>query len=275
MLQGISIGEITLSLTPDVKENLNIDPAYLPFTCSDKADINLRLHRGIFESPDGEKAFDCPPIWRLFRKGNTSIVEIFPDMPSLKRALVFESPLKEADLYLMGEGAEPFYGPTIELLMVNYLAQGHGIILHTCGVACGDRGILFVGESGAGKSTTARIWAQERGIEVLSDDRIIVRKKGDRFHLYGTPWHGEGKFGSPGSAKVEKIFFLSHGEENSIRETRRIDAASRLLACSFPPHWDSAGMAFTLGFISELTAQVSCLELRFKADRSVIDFVKG
>jgi hypothetical protein len=275
MPQGISIGGITLSLTSDVKGNLNIDPAYLPFTCADKPDINLRLHHGIFESPDGNKAFDCPPIWRLIRKGNMSIAEIFPDIPSLKRALVFESPLKEADLYLMGEVAEPFYGPTIELLMMNYLAQGYGIILHACGVARGDQGILFVGESGAGKSTMARIWAQERGVEVLSDDRTIVRRKEDPFGMYGTPWHGEGKFGSPGSAKVEKIFFLSHGEENSIREMRSIDAVSRLVACSFPPHWDPAGMAFTLGFISELTAQVICRELRFKADRSVIDFLNA
>jgi hypothetical protein len=275
MPQRISIGKITLSLTSDVKENLNIDPTYLPFTCSDKPDINLRLHHGIFESPDGTKVFECPPIWRLIRKGNMSILEIFPDIPSLRRALVFESPLKVADLYLMGKVAEPFYGPTIELLMVNYLAQGYGIILHSCSVARGDQGTLFVGESGAGKSTMSRIWAQERGVEVLSDDRTIVRKKGDRFRMYGTPWHGEGKFGAPGSAQVEKIFFLSHGEKNSIKEMRSIDAVSRLLACSFPPHWNPAGMAFTLGFISQLTAQVTCRELRFKADRSVIDFLKA
>ena len=275
MPQGISIGNITLSLSSDVEDDLIIDPAYRPFTSSHKPDIHVRIHRGSFESPGGRKAFECAPIWTLFRLGDKRVVEIFPDIPDLKRTLVFKSPLREADLHLTGENADSFYGPTMELVMVNYLAQGHGLILHACGVVCEEKGLLFVGESGAGKSTMAMLWAQEQGVEVLSDDRTMVRKKGNGFRMYGTPWHGEGKFGSPGSAEVEKIFFLSHGKENAVRDVKSIDAASRLLTCSFAPYWDPEGMAFTLEFISELTAQVSCQELSFRPDRAVIDLLKG
>ena len=110
-------------------------------------------------------------------------------------------------------------------------------------------------------------------MEVLSDDRTIVRKKGDEFRMYGTPWHGEGKFGSPGSAKVEKIFFIGHGEENAVRGVKAVDAAARLLSCSFPPYWDPEGMGFTLGFIGELTAEVACRVLRFRPERSVVEFL--
>ena len=35
---------------------------------------------------------------------------------------------------------------------------------------------LFVGHSGAGKSTTTRLWTAREDVEVLSDDRIIVRR---------------------------------------------------------------------------------------------------
>jgi len=273
MLQGISIGDITLCLTSDV--NLNIDPAYLPFTGSGEPDLHLRLHHGLFEISGGEAAFDCPPIWTVFRKHETRIVEIFPEIPALKRTLVFKSPLKEAELYLANENTDLFQGPTIELLMVNYLAQGHGLILHACGVVREGKGLLFVGDSGAGKTTMARLWAQEQGVEVLSDDRTVVRKKGNRFRMYGTPWHGEGRFGSPGSAEVEKIFFISHGVENAVRDVRSIDAAARLLTGSFPPYWDHEGMAFTLEFISELTAEVGCQELSFRPDRGVVEMLKG
>ena len=275
MSQAIRIGEITLSLTSDVKADLTIDPAYLPFTSSDKPDINLRLRHGIFESPTGNKVFDCPPIWNLARKGDTSAVRIFPGITSLTSTLVFRRTLREADLYLTGEAADPFHGPAIELLMINYLARGKGLIVHGCGVAREGRGFLFVGDSGAGKSTMARLWTGEHGVEVLSDDRTIVRKMGDGFRIYGTPWHGEGKFGSPGSARVEKIFFIAHGEENGVRDMRAVDAASRLLACSFPPYWDPEGMAFTLGFIGELTAGATCRELSFRPERGVVGFLKG
>jgi ABC-type nitrate/sulfonate/bicarbonate transport system ATPase subunit len=61
--------------------------------------------------------------------------------------------------------------------MVNYLAQSDSMIVHACGVDYEGKGILFVGESGAGKSTLTKIWNQEPGVEILSDDRIIVRKK--------------------------------------------------------------------------------------------------
>ena len=275
MPKGIRIGDITLSFPADVQENLYIDPAYRLFISSNEPDIHLRLHQEIFEGPGGKKAFDCPPIWSLVRKEDTRVVEIFSDIPALKRVLVFKSPLKEADLYLGSENPDPLYGPTMELLMVNYLAQGHGLILHACGVVWEGKGLLFVGESGAGKSTMAGLWAHDHGAQVLSDDRTIVRKKGNGFRVYGTPWHGEGKFGSPGSAVVEKIYFLSHGEENTTKDVRSIDAASRLLTCSFPPYWDPEGMAFTLEVISELTAKVRCQGLRFKPDGSVIEMLKG
>src|SRR5207237_1422736 len=51
------------------------------------------------------------------------------------------------------------------------------IELHGCGiVGPGGASNLFVGHSGAGKSTTTRLWTALGGVEVLSDDRIIVRR---------------------------------------------------------------------------------------------------
>src|SRR5215469_6722666 len=47
--------------------------------------------------------------------------------------------------------------------------------VHACGVEDSDgRAYHFVGQSGAGKPTTARLWHKARGIHVLSDDRIIL-----------------------------------------------------------------------------------------------------
>jgi hypothetical protein len=275
MTLEIRIGEINLTIRPDAEEDLSVIPAYLPFRKSGEPDILLRLHREILELPAGNRAFDCRPVWTLTQQGGMNTLEMFPDIASLRRALVFKSPVKETDLYFMGDDSDPFYGPTIELLMVHFLAQGRGLTLHACGVVWEGKGLLFVGESRAGKSTMARLWAREKGVEVLSDDRMIVRKKENEFLMYGTPWHGEGEFASPGNAKVEKMFFISHGSENAVREIRGMDAAARLLTCSFPPYWDLEGMAFTLDLISELTAKVSCQALSFRPERGVVELLKG
>jgi hypothetical protein len=273
----ITIGEVSISIEGDVqKGDWEIVPAYRPFIGPGKTGISLRVHHGLPDTPVGEKAFDCPPIWSLYRENGTSVIKIYHQFLGLKRTLVLPCALEKADLYFpdkSGRFMDPFYGPTMELLMVNYLAQGRGVIIHSCGIARNGRGILFIGESGAGKSTLAKMWHQEDGVEVLSDDRTIVRKKGRHFWMYGTPWHGDAKLGSPRGVRLERIFFIRHGQNNSIKEINGIDPVSQLLTSSFPPYWDPQGMAFTLEVFTDLTAQVPCRELTFRPERSVIDHV--
>ena len=271
----IRIGDVAISIEGQFSEE--IAPAYLPFLAQGKTDISLRLRRGIPDLVCDEKVFESPPIWTLYRENGTSIVRLFPEMGELQRALFLPYHLKHADLYFADNCTrfiDPYFGPTMELLLMHYLAQRRGIILHACGIVVEDKGILFVGESGAGKSTLARLWGQEGGVDILSDDRIIVRKKGREFRVYGTPWHGEAAFGSPRQAKLERIFFLSHGQKNSIRKLAGLDPITHLLTCSFPPLWDSQGMEFALEFFSQVAAHVPLQELRFRPEKSVLALVK-
>ncbi|MBK5101505.1 MAG: hypothetical protein JJE15_11020 [Desulfobacteraceae bacterium] len=273
----LRIGDISISIEgAREKIALEVTPSYRSFIRPGKADIRLHLHRGLPETPRGEKVFECPPIWTLYRQQDTSMIEIFHDLSDLKRTLVFSSNLEKTDLYLSEDSAlplDPLYGPTMELLMVNYLAKGKGAIIHSCGISRNGRGTLFVGDSGAGKSTLARMWDREDSVEVLSDDRTILRKKGNEFWMYGTPWHGEAAFASPQGIRLDRVFFLKHGRENSIREVNEIAAVSQLLACSFSPLWDREGMAFVLDFITELIDQVPVQELSFTPEKGVLEFV--
>jgi hypothetical protein len=139
----------------------------------------------------------------------------------------------------------------------------------------GGKGILFVGHSGAGKSTMARLWRGGANVPILSDDRIIVRKKEGVFWMYGTPWHGEGEFASPSGCPVDAIYFLKHARENKVAKTGEIEAASKLLTCSFPPLWDERGMKFTLDFLSELSKGVPCRELGFLPDEGIVPFIRS
>ena len=276
----ICIGDVSISIQGDLlKSDWEIMPAYRPFIGCGEADIHLRLHQGITDCPLGEeKVFDCPPIWTLYRQNETSVVRIFHTLSDLERILVLPPHLEKTDIYFAGEPClfpDPFYGPTMELLMIHYLAKKRGAIIHACSMSKSGRGILFVGESGAGKSTMAGMWDQVKDVEVLSDDRTIVRKKGRQFWIYGTPWHGEAKFGSAQEVRLERIFFLKHGQENRIKEIKGIDPVSKLLTCSFLPYWEPKGMAFALDLFTDLTAKVHCQELFFKPDASILNFMEN
>ena len=261
---------------PELKVTRN----YCPFiSIKEHSDIFLRLQNSDVPNFSMQQFFDCEPIWCLYRHNGTSVIKVYPSslFSGQERTLVFSPPFQYADLYFPNESSlslGPFYGPTMELMMINYLAQGMGAVIHACGIERAGKGILFVGESGAGKSTLANMWAQEADVDVLSDDRIIVRKKGDRFWMYGTPWHGEVSFVSPRGVTVERVLFLRQGRENSIKDIKGIDSVSRLITCGFLPHWDPQGMAFSVDFLTDLAAHVPCSEFTFKPDRSAIELVK-
>ena len=271
----IKIGDVVISIEGQVSRE--IAPAYLPFVAQGKTDISLRLHHGLPDMVVGEKVFESPPIWTLYRENGASVIRLFPEMDNLQRTLFLPHHLKHADLYFAEDSIrfiDPYFGPIIELLLIHYLAQARGVILHACGIIIEDKGILFVGESGAGKSTLARLWDQENGVDILSDDRVIVRKQGSEFRVYGTPWHGEAAFGSPREARLERIFFLSHGKENSTKEMTGLDPVAHLLTCSFPPLWDHQGMEFALEFFSQIADHVPFQELSFRPEKSVLALVK-
>ena len=275
---NINIGDILFAIEPESDRfPVEIPPAYQAFLADGTAGIHLGLHSGLPQVALGNKDFDSPPIWSLYRNGNKSFIKIFESYSDLRRLLLLSLQLKRADLYFAapcGHGADPFFGPTMELLMINYLAQGYGVIMHACGLDVNGKGMLFIGESGAGKSTLANLWDREKAATVLSDDRTIVRHMDGDFRMYGTPWHGEAKFGSPRGVKLEQIFFLRHSRKNGIQPLTRVESVLRMLQCSFPPYWDAAGMEFTMGFFEKVATHVPFHELLFEPDKRVIDFIK-
>ena len=202
-----------LSIAEDGLDHWDILSAYRPFVCNRKADIHLRMLRGNPAISTAAQVFDSSPIWTLHRQGDTTAFKIFGQLHDQKRILSFDSDIHTAKLYFPdadGDFVDPFYGPTLELLLIQYLAQDRGMIVHACGIDDGGRGMLFVGESGAGKSTLSNLWYQENGVAIFSDDRIILREKDGEYWMYGTPWHGEATFVLPRSVKLEHIFFLQH-----------------------------------------------------------------
>jgi hypothetical protein len=276
---NVTIGDAAISIAGEFKNSRReIQPNYRPFIANGTADITLQLHREGGLPAVGKKIFDSSPIWHLYRKNGTAVFIIFGSMPDLARALVLPPELNRADLYFANPSArfrDPFYGPAMELMMINYLARGRGVILHACGIERDGKGYLFAGESGAGKSTLANMWDSEKGVTVLSDDRTIVRYIDGEFRMYGTPWHGEAKFGSPRHVKLEGIFFLKHGSQNATHEITGAALVTRFLQCSFSPYWDATGMEFSMEYFTNLAANVPCWDLSFRPDVSLVEYMKA
>jgi hypothetical protein len=172
-------------------------------------------------------------------------------------------------------GVFPLSYPLDELLFINLLGQGRGAELHGCGVSMDGDGLLFIGASGAGKSTISQLMAARPGTVVLSDDRTIVRRTHGRWRVYGTPWHGTARAYSATGAELKGIFVLRHAPTNEARRLTRVQAAAALVARSFPTYWDPAGMKYTLGLVEEITSAMPIYDLGFAPTEACVDFVRG
>jgi len=168
----------------------------------------------------------------------------------------------------------PLEYPLDELASMHRLGLGHGIELHSCGLATKDgRGFLFVGHSGAGKSTLGKNWVQHRGATILSDDRVVVTK-GDSYRIHGTPWHGEAGLAKNARAHLRAIFLIQHGDVNHAEPLSPGRAAAELLSRSFVPWYREQNLDFTLRFLQQLTNNIPVYVFRCLPDRSAVEFLE-
>lgn len=248
------------------------------------AEVTVQVAWGkLCESVSRDKIFDSGSVWQLYRQQANHLFRFTsPAFGTLPYKQACFSPdfttgevVLHGDYFDRGQGVDALEYPLDELLMLNLLAQGRGVEVHACGIEDSDgRGYLFAGQSGAGKTTTARLWETAGGAQVLSDDRIILRCLEGRIWMYGTPWHGEAELACSRRTPLAQVFFLGRGAENELVARRPGESVARLLACSFVPFYSPGGLDFSLGFFQQLTRTVPCGELRFVPDERAVQFVR-
>ncbi len=291
---GFCVGGVSVAVTGCNEEDVALVPSLEPFRIEspfyaegDCADIRMHVEWQRELRPTlRRQLFDSGCTWRLFECGKAGLqfdfhVASFSAQP-YKRLLI-DKGFSQAILQL-NESA--FAGatrrlsaweyPLDELLIMHRLTQENAIELHGCGIVCADGvGNLFVGHSGAGKSTTTRLWTAHQRVDVLSDDRIIVRreKAGGRMHMYGTPWHGEEMYASPASAPLRRIFVLEHGHANVVTRLTPNQAVAELFARSFVPFYRHEYVESALGFLQEVVAAVPCYRYAFEPDQRAVETI--
>ena len=257
-----------------------VPDAYLPFLTERRADVEFHIRRGEFPEEElGESVFESGGNWTLHNVTGNRALRIHTPAFDPHQIVVLDTDCSHGDIYCTGShwddrDLNPLGYPLEEVLVVNLLAQGRGVLLHASGVSDAGAGLLFSGMSGAGKSTIATLWQGKAGVTALSDDRVIVRERDARAWAYGTPWHGSARISSAGAVPLERILLIQHADENEVSPLKPLEAVSGLLARAFPPLWDAEGMAFTLEFLERLVERVPCYELGFVPDESTVDFIR-
>ena len=248
-------------------------------------DVDIRMTAAwgdLSEPAAGTPLFESGSQWRLFRDGEDYLFRF--TAPGMGKHAFREARFNagftsghivlHADYFNRDETVFPLQYPLDELLMMNFLARGRGVEVHALGLRDHDgRGYLFLGHSGAGKSTSARLWEKE-GVLILSEDRIILRNVEGRIWMYDTPWHCEAEPATASRIELTQMFVLCHAPENELVPMAEHEVVANLFARSFVPHYDREALGYSLELLQQVAEVTPCSGLRFVPDASVVEFVR-
>jgi energy-coupling factor transporter ATP-binding protein EcfA2 len=207
------IGGITVRLESDLDfKAIRFKPELATFAIESPGDDQITL-RHIFEWPNlkgidlGKELYHKAP-WSISRKGNTWCYRTLPldggDRVWHRVAMfnaahthgtIFSPPSKVEHIRADGWESLSLFS-TDQVWLAPVLADRQAVLLHSSAAILNGRGLLFVGHSDAGKSTTVTLLknAANRAthfagaspipnVEILCDDRNIVRKSSPRVDL--------------------------------------------------------------------------------------------
>jgi len=249
--------------------------------------IVVRHHFGlpaVDEHELGREVYRQRP-WVIYRSPErVTYIQVAPDGDSVSRSSiafandghtvidVFNGPAREA--YFLGGNMNALtMFPTDQILLAQVLADRRACYLHSCGVVVDGRGLLFVGHSGAGKSTMMTLLGAE-GL-ALCDDRNVVRVWEDGVRVHGCWSHGEVPVVSAASAPLGAVLFLRRATTNRVAPLADgQEILRRILPCVIKPLVSADWWKKTLDVIEKIVEEVPCYVVEFDKGGAVVALLR-
>lgn len=146
---------------------------------------------------------------------------------------------------------------------------GHNVTpVHSSAIVCNGRAVLFLGESGTGKSTHTRLWRENiAGAVLLNDDSPFIGFVDGRATAFGAPWSGKTPCYKQEQYPIAAIVRLSQAPHNAIRPLRSVHAIGALLPSLTPAFgYDDELQDRMLATLSKIISQVPVYHLECLPD---------
>lgn len=218
----------------DEYEGLKMPESYMPFVTeptNDAPDVALTVKSGYERAAEGmnpvSSGMNDLGEARLYHNGGEYAVDLLPHPSSSFRTMHISEDFTTGRLQLPGDRYAAFtVDSMLRILYSQAVVLHHGFMLHSAAVVRDGKAVLFMGKSGTGKSTHARLWLKEfANTSLLNDDNPVVRVSADgTVTVYGSPWSGKTPCYRNAEAPVEAMVRLEQAPVNRYTELSNIDA---------------------------------------------------
>lgn len=125
----------------------------------------------------------------------------------------------------------------LRFIYSNAIISRGGIAVHASSVILDEKGYIFLGESGTGKSTHSRLWIKNFGAELLNDDNPVIKHEANgQITINGTPWSGKTPCYKAMTLPLEAAVRLRQSPHNHYKNLTPFEAFITLMpSCSLVP----------------------------------------
>jgi len=288
---GVKLGTVTLNyggavlrfVTDDPTVSLVLDGPRSRFRVPDADHANCENRCAMRDlslvAPDNEASTSS---WRSFvgpdggeelrfyaqvREGEMITYRVLTLAPDMRGGTLLQQPLA-------GMRDIRISFPLDEVVASRLLTRRGALIVHAASITVDGLALVFVGHSGAGKSTITAL-AESAGAMVLSDDRTILSVEQGIAYAWGTPWHGSYRKGSPERAPIAAICLLAQASEDELLQMSPARAYGEIFTRTVQPTTASADSIATVDGLLDLIGRVPVAELRFRPTEAAFHLVRS
>ncbi len=217
---------------------------YAPFSCPSSNHVAFALNVSKGYAPDYTIEISQEEEGQEIVCGRTASGEpVFEYCLGGKTAawLVCSADYRQSRLLLTGEFTKFAIDNALMVLFALATARLQTALFHAAAVSFKDNAYLFLGKSGTGKSTHARLWQQAiEGVELVNDDNPVVRIMDDgRVRVFGSPWSGKTPCYRHVSYPLRGVVLLSQAPYNRIERLQGLQAYAALVPSISGKRWDA------------------------------------
>ncbi len=215
-------------------------------------------------------------VCRLFRKaGNYFFTIEKPDGISVLVANM-NSDSRDINVSMKKGMVKPYHFKFAVWMIVAFAGiPKHFAPVHSSVIVYDGKAILFLGESGTGKSTHTKLWVKNiPEAFLLNDDSPVLTVKDGSPYIYGSPWSGKGECYVNSGYPVTAIVRIKQSKENRVEVLSKSGAFCALYP-SFPPAFlrDTLFEDYICEFISLVLTTVPVYILHCLPDKEAANLV--